>query len=121
MLFIKKEVNSNPIMIVSKDKKYELTFWIVVPASFFYTFPLNEKVDIIKYIDNYDIDLAINGMVYLNSYENTHIYFTKLEEGVFRLNVDIERPGEQSGFIGKIDPPISHFELEAIIDFTKVG
>lgn len=116
----KKEVNTNQITIVSKDKKYELTFWTIVPSSFFNTFPLNEKMDIIKYVDDYDIDLAVDGTVYLNSCENTHIYFTKLEDSVFQLNIEIAHPGEQSVFIGKKDPSISHFELEAVIDFTKV-
>ena len=67
-------------------------------------------MDIIKYIDNYDIDLAINGTVYLNSYENTHIYFTKLDENIFQLNVEIIHPGEQSILKGKKNVNISKFE-----------
>lgn len=115
-----KKVNTNQITIVSKNKKYEFIFWTLVHYNDFNSLKLNEKVDITEKVDYYDIDLIVDGTIYLNNIENTHIYFTKLDENIFQLNVEIIHPGEQSILKGKKNVNISKFEVETIIDFTKV-
>lgn len=108
----KVEIPINCITIDSKDKKYSFTFWTQKEFHEFNKFPLNEKIDIIDMIDNYDIDFSIESQFSLNTRENTKIYFTRIDDHKYIFNT----------IINDLDVGINNYktlELEVVIDFIK--
>lgn len=114
-----KKIKTNNIRITSKNNKYAFVFWTIVPYNYFNALKLNEKTSIMDKIDDGDIDLEVDGTIYINFEENSHVYFTKLKENVFRLNADITHPEEELILEDPQNIVIDKFEIEAIIDFNQ--
>lgn len=102
-----KKINANKIEIIGNN----IVFFIytIVPFSSFNKLRLNEKTSIMDMIDNYDITLNTKEDIYINNENNSKVYFTKLMENTYKLNVEINNEEENI-----------NFKVEAIIDFNKI-
>ena len=108
--------NTKAIKIFSKNKECSFCFYTIKPVSYFNTLPLNQKVDVMDKIDSYDICLDINGNFFINSSLNSEVYFTKLDDLIFKLSVIINNLDDV--VVSKEEANFSRFELEIIIDLS---
>lgn len=116
-----EKVNTNIISIISKDNNIALTIYTFVPYDCFNALEMNIKTDITDKIDDYDICLYIKDDFYINSVENTEVYFTKLEKNKFKLNVIIN--DLRNNIVSNLeedDIKITKVEVESIVDFNGV-
>jgi len=107
------EIPINCIDIYNSDHNYRFTFWTQREFHEYNKLPLNEKVNVMDMIDDYDIDFETKDYgVTINTRENTEIYFTRIDENKYIVNARInDLSGEMEN--NKI------LELEAIIDFIE--
>lgn len=108
-----KKKKANFIDIVSKGSKVCFGFWTLVPLEDFNNFSLNERVDIIDKIDNYDINLSIDDNHYVFSEENSEVYITKIKDNVFNLSVIINDGSK--AIISNTDEYFDNFMLDVTI------
>ncbi len=108
--FIKNiKTHTNEIKISSKNEELTIQIYTLVPHLGFNSLKLNTKTNIIDKIDSSDITLKIKNDIYFSNEENLKVFFTKLMENIFKLNIEIKDEEENI-----------NFELEAIIDFNKI-
>lgn len=103
------KTHTNEIKISSKNEEFNVLVYTLVPHSYFNSLKLNTKTNIIDKIDSSDITLKIKNDIYFSNEENLKVFFTKLMENIFKLNIEIKDEEENI-----------NFELEAIIDFNKI-
>lgn len=102
-----KKINANKIEIIGGNLVFSI--YTIVPFSSFNKLRLNEKTSIMDMIDNYDITLNTKEDIYINNENNSKVYFTKLMENTYKLNVEINNKEENI-----------NFKVETIIDFNKI-
>ena len=108
--FIKNiKTHTNEIKISSKNEELTIQIYTLVPHLGFNSLKLNTKTNIIDKIDSSDIALKTKDNIYFCNKEKSRVFFTKLAENIFRLNLEIN--DEEKNI---------NFELETIIDFNKI-
>ena len=108
--FIKNiKTHTNEIKISSKNEELTIQIYTLVPHLGFNSLKLNTKTNIIDKIDSSDIALKTKDNIYFCNKEKSRVFFTKLAENIFRLNLEIN--DEEKSI---------NFELETIIDFNKI-
>ena len=86
--FIKNiKTHTNEIKISSKNEEFNVLVYTLVPHSYFNSLKLNTKTNIIDKIDSSDITLKIKNDIYFSNEENLKVFFTKLMENIFKLNI----------------------------------
>lgn len=108
--------NTKSIRIFSKNEECSLSFYTICPINLFNSLVLNEKKSILNMIDSYDISLSIKGDFIINSSLNSEIYFTKLSNLVFKVNVTINNHND--AIVSCKEQTFSKFELETVLDFN---
>ena len=108
--FIKNiKTHTIEIKISSKNEELTIQIYTLVPHLGFNSLKLNTKTNIIDKIDSSDIALKTKDNIYFCNKEKSRVFFTKLAENIFRLNLEIN--DEEKNI---------NFELETIIDFNKI-
>ena len=108
--FIKNiKTHTNEIKISSKNEELTIQIYTLVPHLGFNSLKLNTKTNIIDKIDSSDIALKTKDNISFCNKEKSRVFFTKLAENIFRLNLEIN--DEEKNI---------NFELETIIDFNKI-
>ncbi len=103
------KTHTNEIKVSSKDEELTIKLYTLVPHLAFNSLKLNTKTNIIDKIDSSDIALKTKDNIYFCNKEKSRVFFTKLAENIFRLNLEIN--DEEKNI---------NFELETIIDFNKI-
>lgn len=107
----------NRIDIYSKDNKYKFTFWTQQEYEKFNALELNQKIDVLHLIDDYDIDFSTEEYETINSRENTEMYFTRIDKNKYIINAKISN--FDNCVMGNLNNHKT-LELETIIDFNKI-
>jgi hypothetical protein len=111
------KIKTNRIDISSKDDIYFITFWTIQECEKFNSLELNKKTSILNLIDSYDIDFSSNEYNTINSKENTDVYFTRIDNNKYIINVEIK--DLTKCIIGYMKDH-NNLKLETIIDFNKI-
>ena len=102
--------------IYNKNHEYRFTFWTTQEYEKFNELPLNERIDVLDFIDDYDIDFGTKEYTTINSRENSKVYFTRIDTNIYKINVEIE--DFDKGVFGNTKG-FKNLKIEAIIDFNK--
>lgn len=115
-IFNNVEIKTNRIQIYSKDHESILTFWTIQEYEKFNELELNKKTDVLKYIDDYDVDF--NTMDYFAIYcrGNVTIDFTRIDINKYIVNAEII---DLSSYIIGNFKNHKNIKVEAIIDFNN--
>ena len=111
------EIPINCIDVYNGNHNYRFTFWTQREFHEYNELPLNEKVNVMDMIDDYDIDFASrNGNLTINTRENAELYFTRIAENKYIVNATINDLSKS--VVGHMENKKT-LELEAIIDFVE--
>ncbi len=111
------EIPINCIDIYNKNHKYRFTFWTQREFCEYNKFPLNEKIDVMDLIDDYDIDFGSRELCTINTRDNSEVYFTRIGENKYIIDARINDMSEHA--LGGCMLNYKTLELEAVIDFIQ--